>query len=109
MRACFKKPYVILKMYEEFDSTKLTDGHFILLDRLEKDHQADIASALELNSLAVPIYKLACCHRDNYNNAKAMQAEAPRYPDLCAKLIHTRTKKFFLEYIYSGATNPWSR
>ena len=38
MRECFKNPYVILNMYDRFDTTKLTDGHFMLLEKLERDH-----------------------------------------------------------------------
>ena len=38
LRQGFKNHDVILKMYEEFDTTRLTDDHFMLLDRLEKDH-----------------------------------------------------------------------
>ena len=107
LRQGFKNHDVILKMYEEFDTTRLTDNHFMLLNRLEVDHQVDIDRAIELNSLAVPIYKLAVAHRDMYNHQKAFRAQAPRYPDLCDSLVRARSRKQFLDFIYSGATNPW--
>lgn len=98
-------------MYEQFDSNRLTDGHFMLLETLEKDHQHDINEAIRFNSLALPIYKLACCHRDIYMILKAMKndPEADRYPIICEGLVNARTKKDFADYVYSGATAPWVR
>ena len=69
----FYNPEVIINMYERLNTNALTEDHFLSLNRFILFHQHDLNKAIEKNSLAYQIYKLALCLYDDFKINQAMK------------------------------------
>ena len=97
----------MLKMHERFNVNQLSEGHFELLEKIERDYVKDLERARGIKSLAVNCYNLAVCHREDYRIKKEMLETGCAYPQLCEAHVKVRTIKDFCEFVYTDYSNPW--